>query len=337
MPFLETRSLRVEYEEHGDGPDVFVFLHGNYASPRWWRPVVERLPPRCRALVPSLRGSGQTRGRSTSFSMAQLAADLHELAEALRLPPFHLVGHSLGGAVAMQFALDYADRVRTLVLAAPAPAAGLSALRRGDSRLARAVSLIDPDHEPSMAMLRGSIRAARLLGTQHAMMRQWVEEMLPPSIRCGIELRDFVQDALSITPEASVGYLQSLHRWNVEDRLRQLHAPTLIIAGARDRIVPVLALEETARLLPRGELEVWPDTGHVPQLAAPGAFVERLLTFSAAQHMRARILAWVRRMLLAVAAFVRTWKLAARALPAATTKQLGPHGAGDDRPARRTE
>ena len=337
MPFVETRGLHVEYEEHGDGPDVFVFLHGNYASPRWWRPVTERMPPRCRALVPALRGSGRTRGTTTSFSMAQLAADLCEFAEALRLPPFHLVGHSLGGAVAMQFALDYADRVRTLVLAAPAPAAGLSALRRGDSRLARAVSLIDPDHEPSMAMLRGGIRAARLLGTHQAMMRQTIEEMLPPSIRCGIELHDFVQDALSITPEASVGYLQSLHRWNVEDRLRQLHAPTLVIAGARDRIVPVFALEETARLLPRGQLEVWPDTGHIPQLAAPEAFVERLLAFTAAQHARARILAWVRGILLVVAAFLRSWKLSAPALPAATTKQLGPQGAHDDRPARRSE
>jgi pimeloyl-ACP methyl ester carboxylesterase len=317
MPFVETKSLHVEYEEHGEGPDVFVFLHGNCASPRWWRPIAERLPRRCRAVVPALRGSGQTRGRTTSFSMAQLAADLHELAETLRLPPFHLVGHSLGGAVAMQFALDYADQVRTLVLAAPAPAAGLSALRRGDSRLARAVSLVDPDHEPSMAMLRGGIRAARLLGTHQAMMRQAVEEMLPPSIRCGLELRDVVQDALSITPEASVGYLQGLHRWNIEDRLRQLHAPTLIIAGARDAIVPVLALEETVRLLPRGELEVWPDTGHVPQLSAPDTFVERLLAFTAAHpgSAPARILAWVRRVLLVVAAFVRSWKRAPRALP----------------------
>ena len=330
MPFVETRSLHVEYEEHGKGPDVFVFLHGNCASPRWWRPITERLPPRCRALVPALRGSGRTRGTTTSFSMAQLAADLCEFAEALRLPPFHLVGHSLGGAVAMQFALDYPDRVRTLVLAAPSPAAGLAALRRGDSRLARAVSLIDPDHEPSMAMLRGGIRAARLLGTHQMMMRQAVEEMLPPSIRCGLELRDLVQDALAIQPEASVGYLQGLHRWNVEDRLRQLHAPTLIIAGARDSIVPVLALEETARLLPRGELEVWPDTGHVPQLAAPEAFVERILAFTAAHGARAWILAWVHRILLAVVALVRSWKLSPQALPAAaTTKQLGPGGARD--------
>jgi pimeloyl-ACP methyl ester carboxylesterase len=331
MPFVDTRSLHVEYEEHGDGPELFVFLHGNFASPRWWRPIAERLPRRCRALVPALRGSGNTRGRSTSFSMAQLAADLCELAEALHLPPFHLVGHSLGGAVAMQFALDYPEKVKTLVLAAPAPAAGLSAMRRGGSRLARAVSLIDPDHEPSMAMLRGSIRAARLFGTHQAMMRQTVEEMLPLSIRSTPELRGFVQDALSVTPEASVGYLQSLHRWNVEDRLRQLRAPTLIVAGARDDIVPVFALEETVRLLPHGQLEVWPEAGHVPHLSAPDAFLERLLAFTAAQDARGRIVAWVRRVLSAVAAFVRSWQLAPRALPAATTtKQLGPPGARDD-------
>src|SRR5262249_24376743 len=159
-----------------------------------------------------LRGTGLTHGRGASFGMAQLAADLFELTEALALPRFHLVGHSLGGAIAMQFALDYPERVKSLVLVAPAPAAGLSAMRRGASRFARMLSFVDPDHEPSMAFLSGSTRFGRAIGTHRSLVRQSLEAMLPARL---LELDAFVDDALAITPEATVGYLQGLNRWNV--------------------------------------------------------------------------------------------------------------------------
>jgi len=76
--------------------------------------------------------------------------------------------------------------------------------------------------------------------------------------------------------DAVVGFFQALHRWNVVHRLRALRIPTLVLAGGKDALIPVTALEETAELLPRGQLMVWPGVGHSPQVERPDAFVELL-------------------------------------------------------------
>jgi pimeloyl-ACP methyl ester carboxylesterase len=86
-----------------------------------------------------------------------------------------------------------------------------------------------------------------------------------------------------------VGFLQALHRWNVEAELPGLHVPTVILWGAKDVLVPRAGLEKMARLLPCGELVIWPDAGHSPQLERPDQFVA-LLAVSArrllGKHLR---------------------------------------------------
>jgi pimeloyl-ACP methyl ester carboxylesterase len=163
-----------------------------------------------------------------------------------------------------------------------------------------------------MAFLYGSIRFGRAIGTHRTVVRQSLEAMLPARL---LELDAFVDDAIAITPEATVGYLQGLGRWNVEDRLRQLRAPTLVVGGARDTIVEPIMLEETIRLVPRGTLDIWPDAGHAPHLEAPDAFVERLVAFTTAHDARIRFMLWLHRMRVLALAFAKSLRLPVRALP----------------------
>lgn len=97
MPFIQTSNLNIHYELAGKGDTVLVLVHGNFASWRWWRPVLDRLPAGYRAYAPDLRGCGDTDRPPDGYTIEQLAADLHAFARALGLPAFHLVGHSLGG------------------------------------------------------------------------------------------------------------------------------------------------------------------------------------------------------------------------------------------------
>src|SRR5438132_1597853 len=140
MPFVSTPRLRVHYEEAGAGPEVFVFVHGNFASWRWWKPVLDKLPAGWRGIAPDLRGCGETGDAPDAtrapFAIPELSADLGSFVDALDLGVVHLVGHSLGGAVALQYALQHQARVRSLTLVAPAPPTGLSALREGTSTAA---------------------------------------------------------------------------------------------------------------------------------------------------------------------------------------------------------
>jgi branched-chain amino acid transport system permease protein len=109
MPYLELPALRMHYETAGAGRTVAILLHGNFASARWWRPVLERVPKRFTVYAPTLRGFGETRGGTRARSMLELAEDIREFVRALRIARFHLIGHSLGGAVALQYALAWPE------------------------------------------------------------------------------------------------------------------------------------------------------------------------------------------------------------------------------------
>ena len=281
MPSVSTPRLRIHYEEAGAGPELFVFLHGNFASSRWWKPVLDRLPPGSHAYAPDLRGCGSNvleslDAKRSEYGIPELAADLAAFVEALHLGAFHLVGHSLGGAVALEYAIRHQARVRSLTLVAPPPANGLAAMREGTSTSARLLRRIDPDHRPSLAALHSTYRMHRALGTNRFVLRRALAEMMPAASLDGAFSELLLADAARMTPDAVVGFLQALHRWNVEAELPELGVPTVILWGAKDVLVPRAALEKMASLLPSAALVVWPDVGHSPQLERPDAFVEML-------------------------------------------------------------
>ncbi len=282
MPFLDTPRLRIHYEESGSGPEVFVLVHGNFASWRWWKLVLERIPRGSRALAMDLRGCGDTAGGApdvdqASYGIQSLAEDLAGFVDGLGLEGFHLAGHSLGGAVALQYALDHESLVHSLILVAPPPPAGLAAMREGTSSSARLLRAVDPEHSASMTALRSSYGLHRSLGTNRFMLRRALREMMPSASLEPALAESLLADAARMSPDAMVGFLKALHRWNVEAELPGLRVPTVILWGAHDVLVPRAGLEKMARLLPGGELVVWNDTGHSPQLERPARFAALLI------------------------------------------------------------
>src|SRR3954470_24504512 len=94
MPIIDLPTLRVHYEQAGSGREVLVFVHGNFASSRWWQPVLESLPAEWRAYAPDLRGCGRTEstsnGAAAEYAIPRLADDLAGFVDRLELPAFHL-------------------------------------------------------------------------------------------------------------------------------------------------------------------------------------------------------------------------------------------------------
>lgn len=293
MPYFHEPGLAIHFEEAGAGPNVFVLVHGNFASWRWWKQVFDRLPPGFRALAPDLRGCGDTAGGTSGdvFGIPQLADDLLAFVEGLDQRSFHLVGHSLGGAVALQFALAHPEMVLSLTLVAPAPASGLVTMREGRSTSAKLLRTVDPEHGPSMAILQSSYHLHQALGTNRLMLRGALAKMMPTAALDAAETESLLRDAARMSPHAVVGFLQALHRWNVAGELGGLRVPALIVAGEKDELVPAAALEQMAQLLPRGRLVVWPEVGHSPQVERPDEFV-RLLVTSARRSPAMRLRTW---------------------------------------------
>jgi len=122
MPVLDSGHRRIDYLDEGDGPAVFL-IHSASSSNRQWRPLVDRLASRYRVLAINLFGYGQTTPWPDD-GQRQTMADHAALALALMddIPgPFHLIGHSLGGVVALELALLKRDRVASLAMYEPNP------------------------------------------------------------------------------------------------------------------------------------------------------------------------------------------------------------------------
>ncbi len=116
-----------------DGIPV-VFIHGNASSSTYWEETMLALPPQYRAIAPDLRGYGDTEDRLVDATRGarDWSDDLKALSDALGDRPAHLVGWSLGGAVVMQFLLDYPELVRSLTLIAPVSPYGFGGTKGSD-------------------------------------------------------------------------------------------------------------------------------------------------------------------------------------------------------------
>jgi pimeloyl-ACP methyl ester carboxylesterase len=125
--FVHAGQVRLQYFEHGSGPEVIVFVHGYTASGRIWRLTQEALDPaRFHTIAISNRGAGDS-DRTPSeadYEIESFARDLLAAVQELHVGDFTLVGHSMGGATVTQFALDHPEQIKALVLLDPAPLIG---------------------------------------------------------------------------------------------------------------------------------------------------------------------------------------------------------------------
>src|SRR5215470_18322445 len=125
--FVQAGTVKLQYFEHGTGPEPLVLVHGYQSSGRIWRLVQEALDQtRFRSMALSNRGAGDSErtAAESDYTVESFAGDLFAAMQALGLRDFTLVGHSMGGATVTQFALDHPALVQALVLLNPAPLAG---------------------------------------------------------------------------------------------------------------------------------------------------------------------------------------------------------------------
>jgi 3-oxoadipate enol-lactonase len=278
MPFIQTPNLRIHYRVVGDGDIPLLLLHGNFGSWRWWQPLLQHLPVNYRAYAPDLRGCGDSERPGYGHNIETLAADAQAFAEALGFIPEHIVGHSLGAAIALQFALEQQGQVRSLTLVAPPPAEGRSVVRNADWFSHSVSRLFDVDRDASVVTLGATYRLLRHLGANRPMLRQALMR-LAPTLDYDNAFIELVSDAARMAPQAVVGHLQALDAWDVQARLRSLRLPVLVVGGKRDVLVAADDLRRFASRLPRGRIVIWADVGHAVQLEQPHRFVSTLFRF----------------------------------------------------------
>ncbi|MEA2512135.1 MAG: hypothetical protein QOJ59_1622 [Thermomicrobiales bacterium] len=248
VTLADGRAIAALIAGPGDARKI-VFIHGLGGSQSTWQIVLGELAERYRVAAIDLPGHGQSDKSapvSADYSVPALAAAVAEALESLKLTPAIVVGHSLGGAVAMQLATEHADAVAGLVLV---NSAGL-----GDEIAGELLDLME--QEPGKSTARGLLEL--FFEDQRLVVDRGIDEMAQTQISPG------AWDAQRAV--AAAAFDRSGQRSDVRGDLGRVTAPTLIAWGAKDRVIPLAHAIDAVSTLPDAVLKVMPTIGHVPQV-----------------------------------------------------------------------
>ena len=237
MPRTMVNGVELFYAEVGAGEPVL--LHHGYTGAHdvFLNEIAPRLADRYRCIVMDARGAGESAHPADGYTIEQYVLDVIGLADALGLDRFTYVGHSMGGGIGMQLALEHTDRLNKLVLVAPIPSGGVTPMPelRERNRALRAA----PDGRATM------LRERRLMDVRDKSDQK-------------IELA--MDRALAVSEGHYEQSWETMEEFNVTDRLSELTTPTLIIAGAADGLAA--ANVNDWQRLPNATLHVFSRVGH---------------------------------------------------------------------------
>ena len=254
----EINGVRVHYRDEGQGP-VVVLIHANYANLLMWDPWVAKLKDRYRVLRFDLTAHGLTGPDPTrDYSLERTVATLEGLLARLDIAgPITLGGTSVGGTVAMHYAVQHPERVQRLILVSPG---SLEKDVRGRStpravpRVADLFTLVTPRW-----MAAGLLKAG--FGDKSKVTEPMIDEWYRPWLRAG-------------NRRAMLDRLRQYVSGDVEAKIRAVSVPVLLLWGEKNPRVPVALAYEFQKLLvhsPAVRLEILKGVGHMAVQEAPDA------------------------------------------------------------------
>ena len=255
MRRISINGIRIACLEAGNGAPMLL-LHGLGGSHDDWRLQMHDFAARHRVIVPDLRGFGASERREP-FTIQQHTRDMIALLSALSIERVHVVGLSMGGAVAIELALRAPARVASLVLVNTAPGFRLTNWQRR-----------------RMAWLRVPI--ALLLGVG-GVARVFGQGVFPARSQSRLRKR-FIRRASHTSRWVYLATLRALTRWNAEARLAAIRAPALVI-GAEHDYTSSAEKEHWVARFPNARFVVIPGSRHHTELDSPGRFNREVLGF----------------------------------------------------------
>ncbi len=241
MQNIEIKTVQVDdrdvrYYQAGNGHPVVV-IHGGGGDARTWSKNIEELARSYTVYAPDLPGYGGSTRLDGDYFIPELTGFLDKLTSKLGLDQFFLVGHSLGGGIALNFALQFPRKIKKLVL--------VSSLCLG-REIAFWVRLLSI---PAILKAAGAVVLGFLNALKWTVERLnpagYIMPMSPASVYVGGAISNFRQQSLVL-----------------EERLAEITVPTLLVWGEKDLIVPVEHAFKAAKIIPQCQVKVFSEVGH---------------------------------------------------------------------------
>lgn len=259
MPFANVNGLRLFHDEQGTGEPLLCIM-GLASDHQAWGLQVPAFAERFRVIVFDNRDTGESTICDADYDVTDLADDALGLADALGLDRFHLLGISLGSAVAQHVALREPERIRTLTLAATWGGTA-----------------------PAYAQMRADVWEREV---RRCTAEEWLEEMMLLTLSERMfESEEAIAEIKRMTlenphpqpTEALIRQIRATSRHDVRDRLGDLRMPVHVIAGDRDVLIPVWKSEEVAERVEDATLTVLRGIGHAMNMERVEQFNDAVL------------------------------------------------------------
>lgn len=267
--YIKVGNINTRYWVSGDGETTVILLHGLGSCVESWTYNISALAQQHRVYAIDLVGSGRSDKPPTSYSLVDLAKFVQAFMDTLKLERVSLVGNSLGGGIALQFALLFPEQIEKLVLA---NSLGLGKEIMFFFRLA---SLPSPSQLFRPSRVSTAFVLKQIVYDSAVITDDWVEVL-------------YQIGNLPGTPEALQRQLRAnIDFWGVRsesyspivNQLTTINTPTLIFWGQQDPVLPVAHAQFAAEQLPNADLQIFDGCGHWTQVERSHEFNTAILKF----------------------------------------------------------
>jgi len=266
MAFIQLEQLNVHYEQQENGSCPIIFLHGNFGSGHHWQPYLNDLPGGFCGYAPDFRGCGDSEVTDSGYDIPTLTQDILNFADRLELKQFHLVGHSLGGAVAQELAASIPERILSLTLVAPVPAEGMKKLAEKPT----VKGFFSP---------KNIFQFLDTIGIKRKLLTAAFKKTMPGLQNQPAYLNMMIDDAMTMDIKAFSGFLDTLKAWQGSQLLKTFGFPVLIVYGDLDTVIPQQPLLDMQSQIKDCNFHLFRNIGHTPQLESPNEFNHLLTAF----------------------------------------------------------
>ena len=275
MPLARNGSVELHWESTGHGPPVLLIAGQGMTLQGWWAtvPVLERT---FRVIVFDNRDTGRSSRMMFPYTVAQMADDAVAVLDSAGESRAHVYGLSLGASVAQEIALRHPERVHGLVLGAGTPGAPRAILPSAPALTFFARAGAMGPEEAEWAAVPYTYGAATRRRHGHRIAENIARRLTSP-----IDTLTYLHQAAAIATHSTCR------------RLGRITAPTLVVHGEQDMIVPPANGRLLAERIPEAQLSMWPDSGHMYVIDEPRAdrqiaqYLLQLSTTSPASAARA--------------------------------------------------
>lgn len=259
MPFATLKDgEKLYYEVHGSGPPL-ALVPGLAGTMGFWKPHLDAFAKQFKVILHDHRGAGQSSRTIMEYSVDQMAGDVLQLLDHLKVERAHLVGHSTGGAIGQTIALDAPQRLGRLVISASWTKADAYFMKLFDFR-AETLRTSGP-----LAYMRGM--------SLFAVAPDYVRDH---SGELDAEER---AAAAAMTPQTMLSRIAAIQRFDRSKELGKIKTPTLVTGARDDQITPAYFSAALAAAIPGSKLAMVDHGGHLYPRVHPAKFQETVLDF----------------------------------------------------------